>query len=95
MSRYKLKKEIIRVINNWNKIGKPISPPNQIKQEIVKQYGRKFSIGTFIETGTYLREMTNAVKDFFSEIYSIELDDKLYIKVKKLCQYKKSYNIYI
>ena len=72
-----------RVINNWHKTGKPIPPPHIIKQEIVMQYARKFSIDILVETGTYLGRMINAVKGFFSEIYSIELDNSLFIKAKK------------
>jgi len=79
---YRLRKK--RVINNWHKAGKPIPPPHIIKQEIVKQYARKFSIDILVETGTYLGGMINAMKDSFDEIYSIELDPSLYIKAKKM-----------
>jgi len=78
---YRFKKK--RVINNWHKAGKPIPPPHIIKQKIVKQYARKFSIDILVETGTYLGEMIDAVKDSFNEIYSIELDPSLYMKVKR------------
>ena len=47
------------------------------------QYARKFSIDILVETGTYLCGMINAVKGFFSEIYSIEPDNSLFIKAKK------------
>ena len=36
----------------------------------------------FVETGTYLGEMVNAVKDVFDQIYSIELGVELYQNAK-------------
>lgn len=72
-----------RLTSNWHKTGAPVPPPHFIKQEIVKYYARKFSIDILVETGTYLGEMINAVKDSFNEIYSIELDPSLYMKAKR------------
>lgn len=63
-------------------MGKPIPPPHLIKQETVKEYAHKFSIDILIETGTYLGDMVFAMKDVFSQIYSIELDSDLCMKAK-------------
>lgn len=73
----------IKIINNWKKMGKPIPPPHLIKQETVKEYARKFSTQILIESGTYLGDMVFAMKDVFSQIYSIELDSDLYMKAKE------------
>jgi hypothetical protein len=37
----------------------------------------------FIETGTYYGDMISAVKERFKRIYSIELNDRLYVLAKK------------
>ena len=81
--KVKLEREKRMIINNWKKMGEPIPPPNLIKQEIVEEYARKFSIQILIESGTYLGDMVFAMKNIFSEIHSIELDTNLYKKAKK------------
>jgi hypothetical protein len=55
-----------------------IPPPNSYKQDTVKQYGERFHLNTFIETGTFLGDMVNAVRRDFDNIASIELDDTFY-----------------
>ncbi|MBN1898232.1 MAG: hypothetical protein JW827_05615 [Spirochaetes bacterium] len=54
-----------------------------MKQNIVKEYARKNTIRIFIETGTYLGNMINAVKRIFKTIHSIELDNHLALQAKK------------
>ena len=62
----------------WLRAGKPIPPPEVVKQMTVREYGRKFGIRTFVETGTYLGYMVGAVRTDFERIYSIELSEQLY-----------------
>lgn len=76
---FKKKKEV----RDWEKGGRRGSPPHLIKQKIVKEYARRFNIDTLIETGTYLGEMVSGTKDVFREIFSIELDNKLFERAKK------------
>ena len=78
---------------NWNKKGNPIPAPDIIKQRTVREYAKIFSVGTFIETGTYLGDMVNAVRDTFHNIYSIELDNTLYKQAKK--KFSRHHNISI
>lgn len=49
-----------------------------MKQEIVREYGRRFALDTLIETGTYRGDMINACRGTFNRIVSIELDDVLF-----------------
>ena len=81
--KIKLEKKKKIIINDWLKKGKPAPPPHFVKQGVVKEYAKKFSITILIETGTYLGEMISAVKDVFDEIYSIELDIDLFTNAKK------------
>ncbi|MBW2558590.1 MAG: hypothetical protein JRD69_07155 [Deltaproteobacteria bacterium] len=78
---------------NWNKKGNPIPVPDIIKQRTIKEYAKIFSVETFIETGTYLGDMVNAVRDTFNKVYSIELDTTLYEQAKK--KFSRYHNISI
>jgi len=80
-------------VRNWNRKGNPIPAPDVVKQRTVKEYAKIFSVETFIETGTYLGDMVNAVMDTFNKIYSIELDKTLYEQAKK--KFSKHHNISI
>lgn len=64
----------------WYLNKKNTSTPHLIKQKVIKDYGKKYNCQIFIETGTYLGTMVNAVKNTFLKIYTIELDEKLYLK---------------
>lgn len=77
----------------WVLPGKPVSPPEGLKQRIVKEYAKRFRLRMFVETGTYLGEMVNAVKNRFDQIYSIELGLELYENAKKRFADKKNITI--
>lgn len=68
---------------NWLIKGKPVPPPNFIKEKIIKKYALRFSPKVFIETGTYYGDKVNALRYLFPRIISIELDKELYKKAKK------------
>lgn len=83
------------IILKWKFNDKPLPPPHIVKQKIIKKYCRRFSITTFVETGTYLGDMIDATIDDFKEIFSIEIDEKLYKKAKdKFCN-SKHVHIYL
>lgn len=71
-----------------------LSPPHYFKQKTVIYYAKKYNINTFIETGTYLGDMVNAVRNIFSKIYTIELDAKLYRRAKDRLQQETNIIIY-
>lgn len=73
-----LRRDLLR----WKRSGKNLPIPHLVKQKLVKEYASRFSIKTFVETGTYLGTMTNAVKNTFDSIYTIELDRKLYERAR-------------
>lgn len=72
-----------RDLLDWEASGKPVPPPHIVKQRTVKDYARRFSLNTLIETGTYLGDMIDATKDVFTKSFSIELDQKLYEQAKQ------------
>jgi hypothetical protein len=72
------------IILDWMNKGKPLPPPNTYKLAVIKDFAQRFSIPTFVETGTYYGNMVKAVKDVFKRIISVELDNALFINAKRL-----------
>jgi len=70
--RYRLMTQRRRY-REWLRGGKPLPPPHIVKQETVRAYAHVFDIAVLVETGTYLGEMIEAMREGFDEIYSIEL----------------------
>jgi len=66
----------------WNLKGRPVPAPHAVKQMINKYYAEKYDLHTFIETGTYMGEMIDAVMSKFSRIISIEFDASLAKRAK-------------
>ena len=63
-----------RIFLQWRLAGRPIPPPPLVKQKIVQDHLRRFHLRTFVETGTFAGEMTNAIRGHAARIVSIELD---------------------
>lgn len=74
----------LKHIVSWNLTGKPVPPPHVVKQLAIKQHQRRFGVGVFVETGTYLGEMVEAVRRRFRKVYSIELSEELCERARKL-----------
>ncbi|HOX15144.1 MAG TPA: hypothetical protein PLP18_03360 [Smithellaceae bacterium] len=66
----------------WKLQGRPVPAPHAVKQMINKYYAAKFKSRVFVETGTYMGEMIDAVLHDFSKIISIEFDPKLAQRAK-------------
>ena len=47
------------------------------KHETISQVAKSFDLHTFIETGTYRGDTIDAVKEYFVELYSIEIGEEL------------------
>lgn len=82
----KRNKPILRIYQKWSTSlpylryrisGSPIPPPYEIKHFWLKYFQQKFSLTTFIETGTYQGWTVAALLSRFERIYSIELDPLL------------------
>lgn len=96
--------QIYRTVAGWNRCEKQfasmrkkdansIPVPHIIKQNIIKEYSKRFNIKVFIETGTFLGIMINSMKNEFEKLISIELSEPLYDRAKKL--FKANSNIEI
>lgn len=71
------------ILNQWIKDGRPIPPPHIVKQNVIKDFAKKYKIHIFVETGTYYGAMIESIKLHFDKIYSIELSKELYMKAKE------------
>jgi hypothetical protein len=85
---YKTHKKVKEAISAHKKIilwyltGRAIPPPHVVKQNIIKYYAKKLRPQYFIETGTYMGEMIDAVLNTFPKIISIEFDPALVERAK-------------
>lgn len=70
--------QLQKIYWNWLCEGQPTPPPHIVKEMTVKEYARKAQLRLFVETGTFMGQMVEAVRDLFGSIYSIELDDRLF-----------------
>jgi hypothetical protein len=67
-----------RIAFQWWLAGKPIPPPNVVKQRTLIRYQRRYRLSTFIETGTYTGEMVQAMIGHVDRIVSIEIAPALH-----------------
>ena len=74
LARLRRNRQLIKKLRKWEKNGAVLPMPNVGKQRVVIEYIKRFSIDTFIETGTYKGKMIYAIIPYIKEIYSIELD---------------------
>jgi hypothetical protein len=81
------------IIIRWYLKGRPDPAPDPIKQKIIRGFGKKYNLKTFIETGTAGGLMIKAVQQTFPKIISIELFDELYENAKKKFAHDKNITI--
>lgn len=83
-----------RRCHNWEKGGKVSPPPYRVKWDIILGYAQQYSLDAFIETGTYMGHTVFAMKDKFSRVDSIELDDGYYRRAKRIFSRYKNVTIH-
>lgn len=72
-----------KIIEEWEKQGKPVPPPHAVKQVTIEAYQKLSNYKVLVETGTFLGEMVEAQRNNFEKIYSIELAEHLWRKATK------------
>lgn len=85
VKRHPLLRPLVRMkarqqYQEWEKAGKPAPPPHLNKQLVLKALAREYGLSTLVETGTYMGDMMDALRNDFSRLYSIELSDEFYRK---------------
>lgn len=68
----------------WRVNGKTLPLPHKIKTKVILDFARMFNLNTLVETGTYLGQTVDDLKNCFAKIYSIELDKTLFIEARKI-----------
>jgi hypothetical protein len=53
-------------------------PPASVKARAIRRYARAYGISTFVETGTFLGDMVEAVTESFARCITIELSEHLW-----------------
>lgn len=72
-----------RRYRQWIKRGKPMPPPHKVKQQVLQNLGKTYSLTTLVETGTLVGDMIYAMRNNFSFIYSIEVYRPLFERAVK------------
>ena len=70
-----------KALLKWQRSGRPAPPPHQVKQAILRKYASKFNTRVLVETGTFLGDMIEAMRDNFDKIFSIELSEEYYANI--------------
>jgi hypothetical protein len=66
-----------RIRTEWAKAGRPVPPPPQVKQGILKRYAKQFCLQAFIETGTFFGDTAAAMVGQVANIVTIEISSDL------------------
>ena len=69
---------------SWRLAGCPAPPPGAVKRSIVQSYARRFGLRRFVETGAYLGATVRAMRPYVDRIWSIELDDTLAERARRM-----------
>jgi hypothetical protein len=51
---------------------------HQLKQRVIRDYARRFELPVFVESGTHVGNMVEAMRTSFQDLYSIELAPALF-----------------
>lgn len=62
----------------WKFSGRPLPLPTLLKQNVIIEYARRYTLDILVETGTYLGDTVYATMGFFTKTISIELDRDLF-----------------
>src|ERR671937_324 len=65
------------IVRHWQRQGRPVPPPPQVKRNELRRYARDHRLRTVVETGTYLGEMTAAIAKHVDRVITIELSPEL------------------
>ena len=79
----RVKKKQQREFAEWEKNGQPLPPPHLVKQRTIRTQAEHFGTKVLVETGTFLGDMLEAMKDRFDRLYSIELSPELHERAKR------------
>jgi hypothetical protein len=82
-----------QLIADWERDGRPMPPPQPVKRQVIKQYGRQFGTRILIETGTFMGDTMEACRTDFKRLFSIELDRALFEQATRRFQHQPEITI--
>lgn len=66
-----------RRLQQWHQANRCFPPPHLAKQQVILEYAHRYGLKQFVETGTYLGLMVQAMVAHFDSLFTIELDPYL------------------
>ncbi|HEY2374039.1 MAG TPA: hypothetical protein VGH82_16080 [Gaiellaceae bacterium] len=72
-----------RVVTEWEQAGRPIPPPPEVKQHVLLEYTRRYGLGTFVETGTFLGDTAAAMEPHIDRLVTIEISPELAARARE------------
>lgn len=71
----------IRILAWWLSADK-VPPPYAYKIFTLMFYAMRYKTSIFVETGTYMGDTIDSLRNIFDDLYSIELDDSLFRRAR-------------
>ncbi len=76
-------------MRNWNRKGRPAPAPPAVKRLLLETYASAYRCPIFIETGTHEGETPYFLRDYFEQIFTIELSTEFFLRAqRKLSPFK-------
>lgn len=70
-------------VRAWKKAGKPVPPPQLVKQLVLREYAARYRLRTFVETGTYYGDTTAALYPHVDRAITIEISPDLAAQARR------------
>jgi hypothetical protein len=64
-------------VRRWKQEGRPVPPPPEVKQRVLRSYAQQYGLRTFVETGTFLGDTTAALRPHVDHLLTIEISSEL------------------
>lgn len=80
-----------RQLHSWHRGLVLGAPPHAVKQLTLKAYAEAYGLRLFVETGTCIGDMVEALKHDFETLYSIELSERFFERARK--RFRKDDNV--
>ncbi len=93
IKKQNLDKNRNKALTEWVNSGRQSPPPHVLKQEVIREFQKEYSIKILVETGTYRGEMVYAQRNYFEKLISIELSEELYDIARKRLKDIKNINL--
>jgi hypothetical protein len=67
----------------WERKGRPLPVSNLSKQNLLREFQKKYHVKTLVETGTYLGDTLYSLATDFERLYSVELSEHYHKLAKR------------